>query len=153
MPFPFFSTMALDLAGLKLILAQEMSFSRPWRIHLPPGTIYVVIVRSSLKALMGLLSSRLGQKPSALSFSCLDHHIHGNGEENNWDGAPSHNPLIELVANWCCIPRSDSKPEVPIVVQDKVLDLIGYMVSVQGSFDQLVGYWAIYTGEAKPKHN
>ena len=47
------STMALDLAGLKHILAQEMSFSRLWSIHLPPGTDVVVTVRSSMNALMG----------------------------------------------------------------------------------------------------
>lgn len=51
--FPFFRTIALDLVGLKLILAQEMRFSRPWSIHLAPGADVVVTVRSSIKALMG----------------------------------------------------------------------------------------------------
>ena len=50
---PFFSTNDLDLLGLKLILAHAMSFSRPWRIHLVPGTEDVVMVRSSIKALIG----------------------------------------------------------------------------------------------------
>ena len=51
--FPFFTTRERDLAGLKPIRAQLMSLSRPWRIHLQPGTDVVVTVRSSIKALMG----------------------------------------------------------------------------------------------------
>lgn len=50
---PFFSTIALDLTGLKLILSQEMSFSRSWNIHLPPGTDVVLTVRLFIKALIG----------------------------------------------------------------------------------------------------
>lgn len=46
--FPFFSTMDLDFEGLKLILAQMMSFSSPCRIHLHPGTDVVVMVKLSM---------------------------------------------------------------------------------------------------------
>ncbi len=46
--FPFFSTMDLDLEGLKLILAQVMTLSSPCRIHLLPGTDVVVMVRTSI---------------------------------------------------------------------------------------------------------
>lgn len=46
-------TIYLDFVDLKLIPAQPMSFSRPRRIHLHSGTDVVVIVRSSIKALMG----------------------------------------------------------------------------------------------------
>lgn len=46
--FPFFSTKDLDFDGLKLILAHEMSFSSPCKIHLLPGTDDVVTVRSSM---------------------------------------------------------------------------------------------------------
>ena len=49
---PFFNTMNLDLEGLKLILAQVMSFSSPCRIHLLLGTDVVVMVRSSMYALI-----------------------------------------------------------------------------------------------------
>lgn len=40
--FTFFWTKELDLADLKLIHTQDMSFSNPWRIHLAPGTAVVV---------------------------------------------------------------------------------------------------------------
>lgn len=50
---PFLSTKDLDFLGLKLILAHVMSFSRPWRIHLVPGTEDVMMVRLSIKALVG----------------------------------------------------------------------------------------------------
>ncbi|XP_029985493.1 glutamyl aminopeptidase [Sphaeramia orbicularis] len=50
---PFFRTRDLDLVGLKLILAQEMSRSSPWRSHLQPGTEVAITVRSSINALMG----------------------------------------------------------------------------------------------------
>lgn len=50
---PLLTTSEFDFTGLKLIFAQVMSFSRPWRIHPLPGTDVVVTVRSSLKALIG----------------------------------------------------------------------------------------------------
>ena len=46
--FSLFSTMDLDLEGLKIILAQVMSLSSLCRIHLLPGTDVVVMVRSSI---------------------------------------------------------------------------------------------------------
>lgn len=51
--FPRFRTMDLDFVGLKLILAQRISFSRPCRIHLHPGTDVVVTLKSSIKARIG----------------------------------------------------------------------------------------------------
>lgn len=51
--YPFFRTRDQDWAGLKLILAQEMSRSSPWRSHLHPGTDIVITVKSSIKALIG----------------------------------------------------------------------------------------------------
>ena len=41
--FPFFSTMDLDLEGLRLILAHVMSLSSLCRIHLLPGTDVVAV--------------------------------------------------------------------------------------------------------------
>ncbi|KAM3849659.1 mitogen-activated protein kinase kinase kinase kinase 2 [Diretmus argenteus] len=46
-------TKDLDFDGLKLMRAHDMSFSKPRRIHLAPGTVVVITVRSSMKALMG----------------------------------------------------------------------------------------------------
>lgn len=63
--------MALDLAGLKLILAQEMSFSRHWRIPLPPATDDAVTVRSSIKALIGSCSIPDLDKGPLHSFSAI----------------------------------------------------------------------------------
>lgn len=54
------ATIVLDMEGLKLILAQVVHLSNPWRIHLLPGTD-VVMVRS----FGGLLYTRLGQGPFA----------------------------------------------------------------------------------------
>ncbi|XP_061880329.1 zinc finger protein 569-like [Entelurus aequoreus] len=51
--FPFFSTIDLDLAGLKCIRAHSTNFSSPFRIQQQPGTDSVVTVRSSMNALMG----------------------------------------------------------------------------------------------------
>ena len=51
--FPFFSTIDLDLMGLKRIRAHPTSFSSPFRIHRQPGTDSVMTVRSSINALMG----------------------------------------------------------------------------------------------------
>lgn len=51
--FPRLRTMDLDFVGLKLILAQRISFSRPCRIHQHPGTDVVVTVKSSMKARIG----------------------------------------------------------------------------------------------------
>jgi len=51
--FPCFSTRDLDFAGLKFMQAQVIISSRPFRIHLLPGTDVVVIVRLSMKARMG----------------------------------------------------------------------------------------------------
>lgn len=51
--FPIFTTRDLDLAGLKFIWVQLMRHSRPYRIHLQPGTDVEVIVRSSINALIG----------------------------------------------------------------------------------------------------
>ncbi|XP_051538700.1 cadherin-7-like [Myxocyprinus asiaticus] len=50
---PPLSISALNLAGLKLILAHEMSLSSPCKIHLAPGTDVAVTVRSSMNALIG----------------------------------------------------------------------------------------------------
>lgn len=50
--FPFFNTMDLDLEGLKLILAQVMSFSSPFKVHLLPGTDVVVMARLSIWVLI-----------------------------------------------------------------------------------------------------
>lgn len=64
--------MALDLARWKLFLAEEMVFSRPWRIHLLPGTEGSVKVRSSIKTLMGEASvKRITEKvhPMIIPFS------------------------------------------------------------------------------------
>lgn len=72
--------MDLDLAGLKLIHAQDMFFFMPWRIHHLPGSEGVVTVRSSIKALMELLDTRLGVRASALNFCCFDPHIHGKAK-------------------------------------------------------------------------
>ena len=49
----FFMTNDLDLAGLSFILAHAISFSRLRRIYLFPITDVVVIVRSSMYALIG----------------------------------------------------------------------------------------------------
>ncbi len=51
--FPLFSIRGLDFSGLRRIRAQVVSLSKPWRIHLHPGTDNVFTVRSSKKALMG----------------------------------------------------------------------------------------------------
>lgn len=56
---PFFITSDLDLAGLKLILAQVMSLSWPWRIPALPRADVVVTV------------------------SCRDQHVHSKGEEDH----------------------------------------------------------------------
>ena len=46
--FPFSSTMDLDLEGLKLIFANEMSHPSPFKIHLLFEMDVVVMVRSSM---------------------------------------------------------------------------------------------------------
>lgn len=51
--FPLLSMKDLDFSGLKHILAQVMSFSRPWGIHLLLGMDVVVTIRSSMKAHIG----------------------------------------------------------------------------------------------------
>lgn len=49
---PFLSTNDLYLLGLKLILANVMSYCKPWRICLVPDTENVVMVRPSMKVLI-----------------------------------------------------------------------------------------------------
>lgn len=57
--FSFLKTNELEFAGLILILVHEMSLLTPWRSHLHPGTDVVVILRSSMNALIeGLLGAR-----------------------------------------------------------------------------------------------
>lgn len=51
--FPFFRARYLDFAGLKFILAHEMTHSSPWRSHLHPGMDVVVTIMSSMNALKG----------------------------------------------------------------------------------------------------
>lgn len=67
-------------------------------------------------------------------------------QKDDWDGAPSYNPLSKIL-------RSDSKPEVPIIAQEEFLDLTGHMVAIQGLFDEFVGNWAICIGHVKPKQH
>lgn len=40
-----------------------------------------------------LPNTRLGQRDSALSLSCLDHHVHGWGKENGRDGTTGYTPF------------------------------------------------------------
>lgn len=86
--------MDLDFVSLKLIFAQEMSFTRPRRIHLLPSTDVVVTATVHEGSDWGLLSSRLGQGTPALPLSCLDHHIHGEGKW--WV-----NQFRSLFSSWC----------------------------------------------------
>ena len=59
-----------------------VSLSKPWRIHLHPGTDTVVTVRLSVNAMMGgLTDTRLGFGASAFRLSRLDQYVHGQGEE------------------------------------------------------------------------
>lgn len=44
--FSSLKTMDLDFVGLKLILAQENSFTGPWRIHQHPGTDVLETIKS-----------------------------------------------------------------------------------------------------------
>lgn len=48
-----------------------MSFSNPWRTHLPPATDDVVTVRSSIKALMGYCMSPDLDRGPLHSFSAV----------------------------------------------------------------------------------
>lgn len=53
LPPPPLKSCPVPVGGLKLILAQRMSRSSPWRSHLHPGTDVVITVKLSIKALMG----------------------------------------------------------------------------------------------------
>jgi len=66
---PFFRTSDLNLEGLTLNLAHLISLSRPWRIHLLPGTEDVETVRLSIQALIGGCPT-----PDLDSFG---NHVHG----------------------------------------------------------------------------
>lgn len=110
-----------------------MSFSRPRRIHLHSGTDVVVTVRSSIKALMG------GCRIPVLDRGPL--HSTSATFTNTFKARANRITEIDQLwslswadASWIHAPWCHSQPEVSIVVQDEVVDLAEYVVSVEGCF-------------------
>lgn len=66
-------------------------------------------------------------------------------QKDDWDGAPRYRLSKTL--------RSDSKPKVPVVAQEEVLDLTGYMVAIQAHLNEFVGNGAKCIGQVKPKQH
>lgn len=76
---PFLRTRDLDMAGLKLILAQDLSRSSPWTLE---QMLSEVVHKGSY---WGLVSSRTWLGPSAFHLDRLNHHIHYQWEEGYRD--------------------------------------------------------------------
>lgn len=110
---PFFSTTYLDFTGSKLIRAQAISSSRPFRIYLLPGTdvVTVVVTIRPRWGLHGWSNTRLGEGSSALNLSRLYLHVHGERKDNHINCTSSDNALL------------DSDPTSDVVVLDGTLKL------------------------------
>ncbi len=70
---PLFSIMVVNLAGLKLILAQEMSFFRPWGIRLLLVTSEVFHKRSDGGQLIARLQQRADGDTRRTTFESSAH--------------------------------------------------------------------------------
>ena len=97
--------------------------SRPFRIHLLPGTDVVVTIGSSMKALMGGCWTP-GEGSSALNLSRLNNLHLGH--------LAGHDQLR------CCSPGVDPQAEAVVIVQYEVSELAWDVVPVQSHLDQLV---------------
>lgn len=104
--------MDFDLAGLKFILAQVMRFSRPSSIHFLPGPDVVVMVRSSMGALIGgcrmpvLVGGPLHSASTDLTTTFIAM------ENNNCDEAAGYSAFLSLIPVRYCQPRSNPQPEL-----------------------------------------
>jgi len=116
--------------------------SRPWRIHLLPGTEDVETVRLSIQALIGGCPT--------LDLDSFGNHVHGKCKKDYWNCASSYNNLLKVLPIQCYRPRRDSQTECFIIIQDKVCALTGDIVPVQCSLYQLVFYGPTGIPQVKP---